>query len=231
MGRIAWGIVLGVLVLAGPAPLPAQGLAPAQTEAAQIAAPDTSVGAALRNLASRAGVVFVGQVTGIQRQGGVVEVRFSVQRAVLGPVGATYTLREWAGLWAAGQPRYAVGQRAMIFLHAPSAAGLSSPVDGMDGIVPLLPTATNTPPLLDIRRLAARVQRAPGAPLAAADTGGLALVDAVTVVSAWKTAGVEPALRPLPDGARPRPAPARSVYLPPASLRSPLVLGVADAGR
>ena len=95
----------------------------ARAQIPQLRGPDSSVGAALRSLASRAGVVFVGRVTAIVPQGGVVEVSFAVEQQVLGMVGETYSLREWAGLWAAGQQRYRVGQRAMFFLHAPGVAG------------------------------------------------------------------------------------------------------------
>lgn len=154
---------------------------------------DASLGAALRSLTSRAGVVFVGQVTAVQRVGGVVEVMFRVDEAVQGPVGATYTLREWAGLWSAGQPRYQVGQRAMVFLLPPNGAGLSSPVDGMEGVVPVVPMGADAAPLLDVRRLATRVQRAVGSPLVGE---AVALPDAVTAMRST----VEPPLRRLPAG-------------------------------
>ena len=159
--------------------------------------PDGSVGAALRSLASRAGVAFVGRVTGVTHHDGVVEVRFAVEQTVLGESGATYTLREWAGLWADGQPRYQTGQRALFFLHALNAAGLSTPIDGMDGIVPLVPTSADAPPLLDVRRLAARVQRVLGARIASEDDGAVRLSDAAGVVSAWRSSPHEPARLPL----------------------------------
>jgi hypothetical protein len=170
-------------------------------QAGEVRGPDTSVGAALRSLASRAGVVFVGQVTAIVPQGGVVEVRFAVEQPVLGAVGATYSMREWAGLWAGGQPRYRVGQRAMFFLHAPGAAGLSSPVDGMEGVVPVL--ASDGGAALDVRWLAARVLRATGAPMADAENGAVALSEARSVVAGWKTSELEPKRLPLPVEMRP----------------------------
>jgi len=170
--------------------------------------PDSSVGSALRSLAARAGVVFVGQVRSVERKGGVVEVQFRVDQPVLGmggtAAGGVYTLREWAGLWA-DQPRYRPGQRAMVFLYPPNAAGLSSPVDGMDGVVPLLPMGVAATPLLDARRLATRIGRRVGAPLAAAETGAVALPEAMAAVAAWRNDALEPALRPLPEGVRPRP--------------------------
>jgi len=165
----------------------------ARAQIPQLRGPDSSVGAALRSLASRAGVVFVGRVTAIVPQGGVVEVSFAVEQQVLGMVGETYSLREWAGLWAAGQQRYRVGQRAMFFLHAPGVAGLSSPVDGME----------ESGPVLDVRWLASRVVRVPGAPIADAENGAVALSEARSVVAAWRTSQVEPKRLPLPVEMRP----------------------------
>jgi hypothetical protein len=97
---------------------------------------------ALHQMSDKAAVVFVGQVLAIKRDGtnsiaGVVEVDFSVDRAIRGCSLGTYSLREWAGLWAADDQRYRVGQRLLMLLHAPSAAGMSSPVDGLDGAIPI----------------------------------------------------------------------------------------------
>jgi predicted small integral membrane protein len=131
-------------------------------------APDATIGGALRSLAARAAVVFVGQVVKVEPKAGVVEVTFRVDRVVQGAVGSTYIVREWAGLWANGQPRYVPGQRAMVFLHAPGAAGLGTPVDGMEGVVPVAATSADAAPALDVRWLATRVQRSVGAPLVAA---------------------------------------------------------------
>jgi hypothetical protein len=169
-------------------------------------APDTSVGRALRSLAARAGVVFVGQVEKVEPKGGVVEVTFRVDRAVQGAVAGSYTLREWAGLWANGQPRYLPGQRAMVFLHASSAAGLSTPVDGMEGVVPVVATSADAPPLLDARWLATRVQRGVGAPLVAA------MVSVEDAVAAVRSAS-EPRL--LASPVQPKPSPMVPVRIVP----------------
>jgi hypothetical protein len=142
-------------------------------------------------------VVFAGQVIAIQRHGGVVEIVFRVDTPVLGQAGTTYTLREWAGLWPPGQWRYTVGERAMVFLHGSSQAGLSSAVDGGEGIVPVVGSADGTR-LLDVRRLSTRVLRQVGQPLPDADTSGITLADAVKLVATWKTAPVrEPSRHPL----------------------------------
>jgi hypothetical protein len=103
--------------------------------------------------------------------GGVVEVEFRVDQAICGcSAGAPYILREWAGLWAADNQRYRVGQRLLMLLHAPSAAGMSSPVGGLDGAIPIRQDGTamtpedvgtpRQPPFVDLRWLGARVPRA-----------------------------------------------------------------------
>jgi len=51
--------------------------------------------------------------------------------------GGSYTLREWAGLWVGGYEPFRVGQRYLMLLHSPGAGGLSSPVGGMDGAIPI----------------------------------------------------------------------------------------------
>jgi hypothetical protein len=168
--------------------------------------PATSVGGELRGLASRADVVFVGQVQTIEAKGGVVEVMFAVQQPVLGEVGSTYVMKEWAGRWTGGRQRYWVGERAMFFLHAAKtasdgSAGLSSPVDGMNGVVPVVPMGANGKTLLDVRWLQARVQRRLGTSIANADKGGVELTDAVAVTKRWRTDTVtEPKGLRLPEG-------------------------------
>ena len=106
----------------------------------------TTVETALRAMAGRAAVVFVGTVTAVRRvdddptsaAAGVVEVDFAVEQAVRGAASSgTYTLREWAGRWAGEDERYRVGQRMFMMLHAPGASGLSSPVGGAEGAIPV----------------------------------------------------------------------------------------------
>ncbi len=98
---------------------------------------------ALHAMSQLAGVIFTGQVVAVRRfdavngATGVVEITFAVEDAVRGVSGSTYTLREWAGLWPAGDEPFRVGQRYLMLLHAPSAAGLSSPIGGMDGAIPI----------------------------------------------------------------------------------------------
>jgi hypothetical protein len=107
------------------------------------AAPARTAQDALHELALRADVIFTGQVVAVRRRSGqagatgVVEIDFAVEDAVRGATGGIYTLREWAGTWAAGDTPFCKGQRFLMLLHAPGAAGLSSPVGGQDGAVPI----------------------------------------------------------------------------------------------
>jgi hypothetical protein len=111
-------------------------------EPPQTALPQTT-NDALRAMSRLAGVIFTGQVIAVRRiEGlngatGVVEIDFAVEDAVRGVSGSAYTLREWAGLWPAGDEPFRVGQRYLMLLHSPGAAGLSSPVGGMDGAIPI----------------------------------------------------------------------------------------------
>ncbi len=106
--------------------------------------PPATVDDALHQMSDKADVIFTGQVIAIrQHEGqngasGYVEVEFRVDLAVRGcTAGMPYVLREWGGLWEGGARRYRVGERLLMFLHAPGPSGLSSPVSGMDGAVPI----------------------------------------------------------------------------------------------
>ncbi len=98
----------------------------------------------LVEMAGRAGVIFTGQVTSIARAdaSGYVDTTFKVETAVRGvgrlAGGGGYVLREWAGLWIGQPPRYSVGQRYLMLLTARGSSGMSAPVGGMDGAIPLV---------------------------------------------------------------------------------------------
>jgi hypothetical protein len=157
------------------------------------------VGEALRSLAAKAKDVFVGQVVGIARKGGVVEVRFRVDQEVVGARGGEFVLREWAGLWPAGMERYYVGQRAMVFAAPAGPAGLSTTVDGADGVVPVMVGTAGEEYLLDTERLEARVLRAHGEALGDAATGAMRLQEvAALVVAAPGVRWREPVRLPVP---------------------------------
>lgn len=130
----------------------------------------------LHQLSDKADVIFVGQVVAIRRSdsgvsgAGVVEIEFRVDQAVRGcSVETPYVLREWAGLWVADSRRYRVGRRMLMLLHAQSAAGMSSPVGGLDGAIPIRQggagmsqgdvSAAAQPPFVDLRWLGVKVPR------------------------------------------------------------------------
>lgn len=143
------------------------GCAWAQREALEAAAAPTSVDAVLQGMAARAGVIFVGTVVDVRRTAssgeeggsGVVEVEFAVDQGLRGALtGSRYVLREWGGLWENDEQRYRPGERRLMLLHAPGPGGLSSPVGGMDGAIPIRPGANAAAePLVDLRWVAARV--------------------------------------------------------------------------
>jgi hypothetical protein len=116
--------------------------------------PQSTVVDELQVLAQQAGVIFVGQVLAIHAPSslgmstGWVQIDFRVDQAIRGCAGqATYVLREWAGLWVGGLQRYRVGQQLLMLLHTPSASGLSSPVGGQDGAIPIGGSASAASPL------------------------------------------------------------------------------------
>ena len=107
-----------------------------------------NVSAVLVDLASRSAVIFAGQVLAVTPSAGVVDIHFQIDTPIRNcPQAGEYVLREWAGLWSAHPNRYRVGQRALLFLAARGAAGMSAPVDVNDGIVPLIATAQQ--PIMD----------------------------------------------------------------------------------
>jgi hypothetical protein len=94
----------------------------------------------LQPIARRAGTIFSGRVVSVvpsrsETSGRVatVTVSFQVEQGIRGvKPGQIFSFREWAALWSAGE-RYRVGQRLLLFLYAPSALGLTSPVGGDSG--------------------------------------------------------------------------------------------------
>jgi hypothetical protein len=65
-----------------------------------------------------------------------VAITFQVEQAIRRTrVGQQLTIHEWAGPWTAGE-RYRVGERLMLFLHAPSKLGLTSPSAGPQADLP-----------------------------------------------------------------------------------------------
>ena len=174
----------------------------------------------LHQLSDKAEVIFAGQVLAIRRPNdGVVEVEFRVDQAIRGCAdGAPYVLREWAGLWPGDNQRYRVGQRLLMLLHAPSAVGMSSPIGGLDGAIPIRhggaamapgdDVATPPqPPYVDLRWLGARLPHAvsyrsePARAAKPAETQPPFFGQLATHVSASGLAGSLPSNNPVLDNA------------------------------
>jgi hypothetical protein len=131
---------------------------------------DAQIGAqtveeALHRMSDRAAVIFVGRVVAVRRiaggsdgSSGMVEVEFAVEQAVRGCSPGTYVMREWAGLWASNDARYRVGQRRLMMLHGVGAGGMSSPVEGMDGAMPVY-GQRGVGEMVDLRWVGTKLQR------------------------------------------------------------------------
>lgn len=63
----------------------------------------------------------------------ITRIRLRVENAIRGArPGQVIEIREWAGLWNAGE-RYRVGEHVLLFLYPASKLGLTSPVGGTAG--------------------------------------------------------------------------------------------------
>ena len=116
--------------------------------------------AALISLGSRAGVIFSGRVVEVDRDvdAGFVDVVFHVDHAARGCTdSSTYVLREWAGLWIGEPERYRAGQQLLMVLAARGASGMSAPVGGLEGMIPVV--AGRQPPLIHGKTPAPRDDR------------------------------------------------------------------------
>lgn len=109
----------------------AASIAPAE-DAAGLPSPPHTLEEALRSLYASADVVFTGEVTAVERNGETVTVRFQVLEGIRGVSdGATYVLREWAGLWVDEPSRYVVKEQRLMLLRANSVCGYASPAGGV----------------------------------------------------------------------------------------------------
>jgi hypothetical protein len=211
MGR-ALRMFPGVCAPAMAASLMASLLLMASFASGQVAAatPPQTVVDVLHQLSDKADVIFAGQVVAIRHPNeGVVEVEFRVDQAIRGCSVGPYLLREWAGLWAGGAQRYRVGQSLLMLLHAPSAAGMSSPVDGLDGAIPIrqggaTPLASAVapaqPPFVDLRWLGMKLPRAVSY---SSETTHAARVNGVAVSMAAQQQMAQAAAASLVTGAAP----------------------------
>src|SRR3954463_11194930 len=101
-------------------------------------------GADLQMLTRRAGLIFAGTVLRVDLPAsgegdGSIGITFRVDDGIRGAAtGETFTIREWRGLWdQRSHQRYRVGDKVLVFYHAPGRNGLSSPVAGDIGRFPL----------------------------------------------------------------------------------------------
>jgi hypothetical protein len=156
--RAKWGLLLVAALCAGSA-------------TAQISA---AASAELQLMASHASVIFTGQVVDIARNDGAgfVDIRFHLDQSLRGaPNSGSYVLREWAGLWTGNPDRYHVGQRKLMLLPARGPAGMSCPIGGTDGAIPIVAISAAASPntvdaasvtdavAVDLRWIQARAQR------------------------------------------------------------------------
>jgi hypothetical protein len=157
---------LGLVLSCGSPVAQVKPVGPGIGPVARSSAIPAATAAAFQAMAARATVIFAGHVLAVDRQdaAGYVDVTFAIDRAARG-CGQTdkYVLREWAGLWTGEPERYRVGAQLLMLLPARGASGMSEPVGGMAGAIPLV--ATRIPPLTH------------GAGVAPADTGAQAALE------------------------------------------------------
>jgi hypothetical protein len=122
----------------------------------------------LLQLTQKAGYIFSGTVLTVERvptktqnEVATIRITFRVNQAVRGvSTQQVLTIREWAGLWEAGD-RYRPGEQVLLFLYRPSKVGLTSPVSGDLGRFKL---NIHGKTLLDAQRLAGLPIAVPSAP-------------------------------------------------------------------
>ena len=110
----------------------------ARSQSSKISSPGS-----FRQTVRKAGLIFDGTVTGVAREPGIggaplaYRISFQVKHAMRGVhAGSALTIREWAGLWTGSdthEPRYRVGEHAVLFLYPAGPGGLTSPVGGSKG--------------------------------------------------------------------------------------------------
>ena len=162
---------------------------------------------AFQRTVQHAGLIFDGTVTAIQCEFGKGEVplsyriSFQVKQGVRGVRSAsTYTIREWAGLWAPRQPpRYRVGERSLLFLYPPSRTGLTSTVGGRSGKLAVVADAAHeTQVSLPLDWIASLGQPPPAASLQSARNSASAKPSPTRVPVAWLIQRITQA--PAPSG-------------------------------
>jgi hypothetical protein len=131
---LRWLLALGTILFPSPY------LFSFTTAQSPPASPSPSEVAGLRLLATKSEYIFDGTVLSVERIAGAdssgvdeIQISFRVAHAIRGvQTGQILTIREWAGLWEAGE-HYRPGERLLLFLYPPSKLGLTSPVGGALG--------------------------------------------------------------------------------------------------
>jgi hypothetical protein len=125
-------------------------LGAAATAASDQAAAERVLGPHWQQLSRRAGLIFTGTVLSSQMQSArtdrpvsSVALRFRVDHAIAGVTsGQTLTIHEWVGARSLHPPMRS-GDRLLLFLYPSSRLGLTSPVGGPQGQIPLDATGRN----------------------------------------------------------------------------------------
>ena len=147
VGLLALAASCGAQQLVAPVARPIVG-----TTKLAIAVP-AAASTVMLQMANHATVIFAGQVLSVEHGMGCVEIRFRIDHRVRGVAAggagktSTYVLREWSGLWSGHPDRYIVGERLLMLLPARSSSGMSAPVGGLDGAIPLV--AMGAAPIAD----------------------------------------------------------------------------------
>jgi hypothetical protein len=120
----------------------------ARAQSPDLSSPQTTEDA-LHAMSQQAAIIFTGHILAVHQPkaaSGALEIEFAVDDAIRGVRTGTYILREWAGLSPAGESPFRAGQHYLMLLHAPGPSGLSSPVGGPDGAIPIRGANPSTGP-------------------------------------------------------------------------------------
>ena len=118
------------------------GLATAQSQNELLG--ERALGPQWKLLSRAAGMVFSGTVLRVEavpaatdRAIPAIQIKFRVDRAIVGVrQGQILTIHEWIGAWSSHRPMQ-VGKHMLLFLYRPSRLGLTSPVGGRLGQIPI----------------------------------------------------------------------------------------------
>ena len=101
-----------------------------------------ALGPQWKQMAHSAGTIFSGTLLNVTQDANtgsvpILELQFKVNRGIAGvQSGKMLTVREWSGAWSLHRPMRK-GERVLLFLYPRSRLGLTSPVNGSAGQIPL----------------------------------------------------------------------------------------------